>query len=267
MSSEWVLASPECESWVSPDPVLNMSPEPVLNQSWMWVLSESWSSPEYESWTSPESVLNVSPEWVLSQFWASPEYESWVSPDQVLIKSWIQVLSQSWVWVLSQSWSSPEYQSWWVVLGTVSSPQEYDTPGLNIWLVLQPKLSPGSPQEWPEFLRNPRGMIKTSNVLLVADWGPGTPRIPRWKCPHRIHPPLKGGPRCAYPLHKEERQPASLVCRLPRPKPLNEEGSLSPPAHLQPPRCTQCQREIIFHLGFTGSVFVWAIPVVRWVTQ
>jgi len=29
----------------------------------------------------------------------------------------------------------------------------------------------------------------------------------------------------------------------------------------------RCQREIIFHLGFTRSVFVRAIPVVRWVTQ
>ena len=29
----------------------------------------------------------------------------------------------------------------------------------------------------------------------------------------------------------------------------------------------RCQREFIFHLGFTGSVFVRAIPVVRWVTQ
>jgi len=49
--------------------------------------------------------------------------------------------------------------------------------------------------------------------------------------------PSKAG-HSAYPLHEEERQLASLVCRLPWPKPLNEEGSLSPPAHFRPPQCT-----------------------------
>jgi len=28
-----------------------------------------------------------------------------------------------------------------------------------------------------------------------------------------------------------------------------------------------CRREIIFHLGFAGSIFVQTIPVVHWVTQ
>jgi len=43
----------------------------------------------------------------------------------------------------------------------------------------------------------------------------------------------------AYPLRKEERRLTSLVCQLPQPKPLNEEGSLSPPAHFRPPQCTR----------------------------
>ena len=124
---------------MSPDLVLNMSSEWVLSQSWMWVLIQSWI-------------------WVLNQSWTSPECESWVSPDPVLNQSWIQVLSQSWVWVLSQSW--------WVVLGTVSSPQEYDTPGLNIWLVLQPKLSSGSPQKWSETSRT---RLTNKNLTALAE--------------------------------------------------------------------------------------------------